>query len=185
MKPTHKRTLLFVAVALTAGVAIGGFAFQNVQPRSWLAFRNCGSDCYRPADLVGVLASVGIRDTPEFLPGVVRESATCIAVRYPIPGTVFHVVLFPKRDIRDITDITPADEPYVMGCFAMIRRLVQDYRLRAYRVVTNGPALQDITYLHFHLMTVKPKPWSFVPYVVSRAICGERAFSSKVLRGTQ
>jgi diadenosine tetraphosphate (Ap4A) HIT family hydrolase len=61
-------------------------------------------------------------------------------------------VFFPKRDIRDIADLTPDDTPYVMDCFAIIRSIVNDESLSDYRVYTNGPGEQDISYLHFHLV---------------------------------
>jgi diadenosine tetraphosphate (Ap4A) HIT family hydrolase len=61
-------------------------------------------------------------------------------------------VFFPKRDIRDITDLTADDGAYVMDCFALIRSIVHDQDLSDYRVYTNGPGQQEISYLHFHLV---------------------------------
>ena len=48
--------------------------------------------------------------------------------------------------------IAAGDEPYVMGCLAMLGKLVREHRLTSYRVYSNGPAEQDIAYLHFHLV---------------------------------
>lgn len=61
-------------------------------------------------------------------------------------------MLFPKHDTRNITTLTAEDSPYVLGCFAMARELVRRDKLKAYRLETNGPGLQKIAYLHFHLI---------------------------------
>jgi hypothetical protein len=63
-----------------------------------------------------------------------------------------HYVEFTKRDIKDIASLSVEDGPYVLECFAHMQALVEEYKLRAYRVLTNGPGRQDVTYLHFHLV---------------------------------
>jgi len=60
-------------------------------------------------------------------------------------------VLFPKHDVKNIATLTSEDMPYVAGCFAMVRELVERDKLDTYVVSTNGPGRQDIAYLHFHL----------------------------------
>lgn len=67
-------------------------------------------------------------------------------------------MFFPKRDIKNIADITADDQPYVFACFSLIRSMVDENRLRDYRVFTNGPGVQDITYLHFHLVSAERSP---------------------------
>ena len=74
-----------------------------------------------------------------------------MAIRHPRPEAKFHYVLFPKHDTRNITTLTTDDVPYVMGCFALARELVAADGIQKYRVSTNGPALQEVAYLHFHL----------------------------------
>ncbi len=143
---------VILAVTFLAGLSIGARAFMNTQPRAWLNFTSCANRCYRPNDIAGLLASAGIVNTPGWVPSVVRESDKCLAVPYPRRGRHLHLVFFPKRDIRDITDLTAGDEPYVMDCFALIRAIVREQNLSDYRVYTNGPGEQDITYLHFHLV---------------------------------
>ena len=63
-----------------------------------------------------------------------------------------HIVLFPKRDVRNVLEIQPEDGPFVLGCFALARELVKRSDIANYRIYTNGPALQHVTYLHFHLV---------------------------------
>ncbi len=146
------RLALFVALAFAVGLSIGARAFMNTQPRAWLNIASCADRCYRPNDVAGLLASAGIVNTPKLVPRVVRESDKCLAVPYPRGGRHLHLVFFPKRDIRDIADLTADDTPYVMDCFALIRAIVNEQNLTDYRVYTNGPGEQDIAYLHFHLV---------------------------------
>ena len=89
---------------------------------------------------------------PFVLPGVAMESDTCIAIRHPKPEARAHYVLFPKHDTRNATTLTDQDGPYVLGCFAMARELVARDKMQNWRLLTNGPGLQDVAYLHFHLV---------------------------------
>jgi len=148
----RSRVLIGAALIFFAGLTTGGYLFANSQPRSFLAVTNCVA-CYRPNDLAGLLVSAGIQRTPQVLPHVVKESNRCIAIEHPFPRMRTHFVVFPKKDIRNIADVTPADEPYVLDCLGVIRALVVENGLRNYRVFTNGPDLQDVTYLHFHLVS--------------------------------
>jgi histidine triad (HIT) family protein len=135
-----------------AGVVSGGYLFADSQPRSFLAVRNCDA-CYRPNDLAGLLVSAAIHRAPGAIPRIVKESDRCLAIEHPFPKTHMHFVVFPKKDIKSIADISLEDQPYVLDCMAMIRALVVENGLRSYRVESNGPGLQDITYLHFHVVS--------------------------------
>jgi diadenosine tetraphosphate (Ap4A) HIT family hydrolase len=61
-------------------------------------------------------------------------------------------VLFPKQDVKNIADLTPEDQPYVMGCLALAGALIRANKLESYRLHTNGPGFQEIAYLHFHII---------------------------------
>lgn len=137
---------------LVVGVAIGGFLFSKSIPRSFLAISDCGSSCYRPSDLAGLVASAGIQRIPGLIPGVVAESDQCIAIKHPKPEARIHFVLFPKHDIKNIAAINAEDQASVIGCFALISNLPPENRAQNYRLITNGPALQHVTYLHFHFL---------------------------------
>jgi hypothetical protein len=146
------KTLLALALAALAGFVAGGYAFEQSQPRSLLGVGRCAQNCYRMSDIAGLAASVGIQRIPRGVPFVVDESDQCVAVRHPFSPHRLHFVMFPKRDIRNAGDIAPGDEPYVMGCFAMLGKLVAQYHMKSYRVYSNGPLEQDVSYLHFHLV---------------------------------
>ncbi len=144
--------LLVVLLALLAGVALGGYLFADTLPRTPLAVSDCGSRCLRPNELAGLLASAGIQRAPALLPGVVAESARCVAVRHPRPAGRVHLVLLPKHDVRNIADLTAEDEPYVMDCLSLAGALIRREHLVTYQFFSNGPGLQDVTYLHFHIV---------------------------------
>ena len=153
-KTRWRRIRLAALLLLTflAGLTFGARAFMNTQPRSWLNIASCDDRCYRPSDVAGLIASAGIVNAPGIVPRVIRESDKCLAVPYPRGGRYLHLVFFPKRDIRDIADLTPEDQPYVMDCFALIRTVIDEQNLTDYRVYTNGPREQEVSYLHFHLV---------------------------------
>ena len=138
--------------ALVLGVAIGGFLFSKSIPRSFLALGECGSTCYRPSDLAGLIASAGIQRIPGAIPGVFTETDQCIVIKHPKPEARVHLVLFPKRDVKNIGALTAEDQASVIGCFALVSKLASESRAQNYRLVTNGPALQHVTYLHFHFL---------------------------------
>ncbi|HTN94903.1 MAG TPA: HIT domain-containing protein [Gallionella sp.] len=143
-----------VALALIViGVVCGGYLFSASLPRNFLPFTDCRERCYKPAEIAGLVASASILRAPFLVPGVVLESDTCLAIRNPRPEAKTHYVLFPKHDTRNITTLTPEDTPYVLGCFALARELVARDHLQAYRLYTNGPGKQEISYLHFHLIS--------------------------------
>jgi diadenosine tetraphosphate (Ap4A) HIT family hydrolase len=110
------------------------------------------SECWRPADVAGLAASVLVQNDPAWLPSVLAETEACVAVQHPRPEGRLHAVLLPKRDVRNVLEITAADQPFVFGCLALGRKLAEDAAARNWRLVTNGPHLQHVTYLHFHLI---------------------------------
>jgi hypothetical protein len=146
------KTALIVTVFFIVGVCCGGYLFSQSIPRTFLTFEGCRDKCFDSKELAGLLVSAGIQKIPGLIPGVVLESDTCLAVRYPKPEAKVHYVLFPKHDIKNITSLAAEDAKYVMGCFALAHELVERDHMQAYRVHTNGPAYQEIAYLHFHLV---------------------------------
>jgi hypothetical protein len=136
---------------LILGIGIGAALFHASQPRSFLEVMNCQHRCYRSNELAGLLASAAIQQTPGLIPEIVAQNDECIAIRHPVDRSSKHFVLFPKKDIRNIAELGSEDSGYVMGCLAIVRSLVQGQHMYAYRVWTNGPGNQDVTYLHFHL----------------------------------
>jgi diadenosine tetraphosphate (Ap4A) HIT family hydrolase len=150
--PMLRSRISRAALILLAGVILGAYLFSDSQPRSFLAVSNCDS-CYQPSDLAGLLASVGIQKAAAAVPIAVKETDRCVAIEHPFRKAKFHFIVFPKKDIKDIADVAIDDQQYILDCLAVIRALVVENGLRKYRVETNGPGLQHVTYLHIHLIS--------------------------------
>lgn len=152
MTPTSRKTrLIVIFAAFFVGVSCGGFLFARTLPRSFVGVSGCGPNCLSKKDLAGLVVSLGIQNAPELSPNLALESEKCVAIDHPWPESKPHFVLFPKRDLKDIGSMTDGDAPYVLDCLAMVRILVEKAGLQDYRVYTNGPGLQEIGYLHFHV----------------------------------
>jgi diadenosine tetraphosphate (Ap4A) HIT family hydrolase len=146
------KSIVIAGAFFLVGVGCGGYLFSKSLPRSYLPTSSCGDHCYSEKEIAGLVTSAALLRTPFLIPGVVLESDTCLSIRYPKPQARLHYVLFPKHDAKNIATLAPEDVPYVVGCFAMARELIERDRLQTYVVLTNGPGRQEIAYLHFHLI---------------------------------
>lgn len=146
------RGIIIPAISLMAGVVIGGYLFADTRPRSLLALNKCENSCLKPNELAGLVASVGIQRFPSFIPYVVMETDKTIVIKHPAPEARIHYVIIPKKDIKNLGEASQEDKEYLLDVFAVISKIVKEQHLEQYRVVTNGPAYQSATYLHFHLM---------------------------------
>ena len=147
LKPIFVRVL-----CLSIGLVSGGVLFSQSQPRSVLAITHC-HHCLDVNDLAGLLASVGIQKFSGLLPSVVYETDRTIAMQLPSAKQGAHYVIVPKKDIKNIGDISAGDAQYLLDIFAVTQHLIKEKALSNYRITTNGPGFQDVTYLHFHLVT--------------------------------
>lgn len=134
-----------------AGILIGGYLFADTRPRSVLALNRCEKTCLQPNELAGLIASVGIQRLP-FIPSVVMETDRTIVIKHPSPESRIHYVIIPKKDIKNLGEVSMEDREYLLDAFAVVSKIVKEQHLEQYRVVINGPAYQSVTYLHFHLM---------------------------------
>jgi len=139
------------AGVLALGVVIGGYLFADTQPRSFLAVHHC-EHCLAPKELLGLLGSAGIQRAPGLMPLRVLETDRTIVIEDPFPQAPVHLVILPKRDIRNVGELSDDDRAYLIDAFAVIGSLIRSRHLRDYTVITNGPGYQDVAYLHFHLL---------------------------------
>lgn len=145
------RTFFFVILLVGAGILIGGYLFADTQPRSLIALTNCEGECLTQKDFIGLLSSIGIQKLDDKFPGVVLETDKSIVIHHPTPTTPVHYVVIPKKDIKNAAGITVEDTPYLVDAFAVMASLIEEHDLVQYKITTNGPGLQALTYLHFHL----------------------------------
>jgi diadenosine tetraphosphate (Ap4A) HIT family hydrolase len=142
--------VLVALVSLAIGIVIGGILFSRSQPRSFIALGRC-ENCLSLADLLGLLGSVGIQRFPGLIPSKAAETDKTVAIRIPA-GSDRHFVIIPKKDLKDLGDISSRDLGYLTDAFLVARHLIEKHGMRRYRFYTNGPDRQAVTYLHFHLV---------------------------------
>jgi hypothetical protein len=139
--------LLLFLIGLTAG----GYLFSKSQPRSVLSLQSCHR-CLSRSDLQGLIASVLVNRLPGALaPIVVAETDMTVAIKSPQPERSVDYLIIPKKDIKDIGEISDSDRPYLIDAYAVIQRLIQKDHLVSYDVISYGPGLQTARYLHWHL----------------------------------
>jgi hypothetical protein len=145
------KIILLILFSICVGILIGGYLFSQSQPRSFLALNRC-QDCLTHEDLLGLVASVGIQKFPGLMPSVVFETDKTIVVKLPFSWKRVHYVIIPKKDIKNIGEISEADAQYLIDAFFVVRWIIERENLSKYRFYTNGPGYQQVTYLHFHLV---------------------------------
>lgn len=149
----YGRVLLWLVLGLGVGLVIGGSVFSTVQPRSLLAWKTCADgSCLRLNEITGLVAALGIKLAPGFIPEVVRETSYSMVVRHPFPEARVHYIIIPKKDIKNIGTLSDADKVYVLDAFAVMQDIIKQEHLTKYLIKTNGPGYQDVAYLHFHLI---------------------------------
>jgi histidine triad (HIT) family protein len=149
---SKKRIILYILIAFTIGVGIGGYVFSETRTRPFLAVRNCEGSCFKTNEALGLLASIGIQKFPGFVPSVIKETDKTIAIKSPDPQAPIHDIIIPKKDIKNIGELSEEDEKYITDVYAVIDALIKEQHLTKYKIITNGPGYQQVTYLHFHLL---------------------------------
>ena len=145
------KIILWVLISLCIGILIGGYLFSQSQPRSFLAINRCES-CLTHEDLLGLLASVEIQNFPGLMPFKVFETDKTVVIKHPFSSDRIHYVIIPKKDIKNIGEISEANAQYLTDAFFVARWIIEREKLSKYSFYTNGPGSQDVTYLHFHLV---------------------------------
>lgn len=145
-----KSAILFII--FIAGLIAGGYLFRDTQPRSFLRIDACDKNCLNPNELLGLIGSVGVQNLPGLIPFVVKETDKTIVIESPIHDAPIHYVIIPKKDIKDIGDISEVDKEYLIDAYAVIGNIIRENNLRQYKIYTNGPYYQTVNYLHFHLL---------------------------------
>lgn len=146
----RSRVALLALACFALGVLTGGYLFSRSERRSFLATIPCDR-CTKPNELMGLMASVGIQRFPGLLPTIVLETDKTIVIRHPRPIARIHYVIIPRKDIRNIGELSSSDMPYLIDAHTAARVLIGRDHMKAYRLITNGPDYQTATYLHFHL----------------------------------
>src|SRR3989344_409776 len=145
------RRAILCGPLLLIGILIGAYLFKDTRPRAFLQIPNCTTSCFNKSELIGLLTSVGIQKIPAVIP-IVKETDRVIAIKSPQPLARINYIILPKKDIRDLGDLSSSDREYIDETFLVISELIRENNLTDYRVLSNGPGLQITNYLHFHLL---------------------------------
>ena len=137
-------------VTFIAGIVVGGFLFSDSKPLYLLNIFECSIFLNRN-EMAGLLASVIVQKTPRLIPNVIAETDKTIVFEHPRTKHRIHYMFVPKKDIKNIGELTNEDTEYIIDLFSTIVVLVNKYEIKNYSLWTNGPEKQDVTYLHFHL----------------------------------
>ena len=82
-----------------------------------------------------------------------RETSNLIAFHHPSPGYKFHVIIMPKREVTTLAQFDPADTAFLTDLYSTVQSLVDEFHLKAYRLIVNCCEYQDFPHLHFHLVS--------------------------------
>jgi diadenosine tetraphosphate (Ap4A) HIT family hydrolase len=149
-----------VLVSLAIGFLLGAASIHRPIPNAPLELPPARSP-WNSRDILGLLGSIGIRNLAghlEGIPSVAVETDRTFAISLPAGRNRFHYVLVPKKDIRDIGQISAEDEPYLTDLFLTARHLAEKEGLKNYRLYMNDRGLQSVAYLHFHMIGRRIKP---------------------------
>ena len=148
---TRVRIIILMLASLVIGVILGGYLFSDTRPRSFLALNRCEGTCLQANELLGLAASVGVQDFSVLAPSVVKETDKTIVINHPSPQARLHYLVIPKKDLKNIADVSDADGEYLLDALKVVGVIIRENNLTNYRLTTNGPGYQGVTYLHFHL----------------------------------
>ena len=137
-------------IIFVAGLLVGGFLFSDSMPRSLLNISKC-DNCLASNDVAGLLASVIVNKMPHLIPNIILETDKTIVFKHPRPRHKIHYMFVPKKDIKNVGELTDEDSEYIVDLFSTIVVVLNELGTKNYRLWTNGPEKQDVTYLHFHL----------------------------------
>jgi histidine triad (HIT) family protein len=84
-----------------------------------------------------------------------RETETLIAFHHPQPSYPFHVLLIPQQGYASLLDVPLQAADFLRDLIETVQGLVREFHLDAggYRLIVNGGAYQDVSQLHFHLVS--------------------------------
>jgi histidine triad (HIT) family protein len=82
-----------------------------------------------------------------------RETPNLIAFHHPSPSYKFQVLIVPKRQVATLAELDPNDTAFLTDLYSTAQSLVDEFDLKAYRLIVNGGEYQDFPHLHFHLIS--------------------------------
>jgi len=90
---------------------------------------------------------------------IVFENDKVIAIQDIAPKAPVHLLIMPKKPIKDVQSVEPGDLELIGECIKVAQQLAKEYETEGgYRLLTNnGPSAgQSVFHLHFHLLGGRP-----------------------------
>ena len=140
-------------IVFALGVLLGGWFFAGTRWRPLLTPAGAGKARIDREELLGLLGSIAVRRVPKALPDVLMTTKYSVAFNSPWPEARTHVVIVPRRDIKDLGDLRRGDEAYLIDAVAVAGRIARTRGIRHWQFFTRGPDAQAVRYLHFHLVS--------------------------------
>ena len=83
------------------------------------------------------------------------DTDSLMAFHHPSPSYRIHILIVPKRNYSNLTDVAPDDADFHRDLFMTVQKLVSEFALadNGYRLICNGGEFQDVPQLHFHLVS--------------------------------
>lgn len=147
------RRFIGLGLVFALGIALGGWFFAGTRWRPFLVPAGAGKAEIRREELLGLIGSIAVRRVPSALPDVLMTTKYSVAFASPWPEARTHIVIVPRRDIKDLADLRRGDEAYVVDAMAVAGRLARIRGLSRWQFFTRGPGEQTVRYLHFHLVS--------------------------------
>lgn len=116
----------------------------------------------RIAAKVGIVRQVliwGLINMNDWLPiNKISETDSLICFHHPQPVYPVHILLVPKEELRDLTQLKTEDSEILQDLFTTVQSLIAELDLedKGYRLILNGGEYQDFPQLHFHLTSGEP-----------------------------
>jgi hypothetical protein len=138
----QKRWLIALGI-FSLGFVLGAVLFSGVQPRAPLTIHRCSVSCLSEKELLGLVGSLVMQNTPSILPNILLETDKTVVIPHPRPASEIHYVAVPKKDIRSASDIHEEDLPYLADAFDQIHHYHQWSWVSGSRVFTFSLASEE------------------------------------------
>lgn len=93
---------------------------------------------------------------------LLHDDPQCMAFYDVAPQAPVHFLVIPKKEIRNIDELSDDDQSLMGHLMLTIRNLAKQLKLDdGYRVISNcgANAGQTVHHLHFHVLAGKPMKW--------------------------
>lgn len=106
------------------------------------------------SNLGGIVIGWNFAYMTDFMPiNKIYETEKVLAFYHPAPTHDLHILIAPKRKVRSLMALK--DEQFLAEIVQAAQHLVEELQLekRGYSLLVNGGQYQDVSQLHFHLIS--------------------------------